>query len=51
MKKLSEFSQRLNHAHLVFLLAAAVVLSMAAGATTCDCCFRSAPAHVRAECG
>ena len=34
MKKLSEFYQRLNHAHLVFLLAAAVVLSMAALATT-----------------
>ena len=33
MKKLSEFYQRLNHAHLVFLLAA-VVLSMAAFATT-----------------
>ena len=34
MKKLSEFYQRLNHAHLVFLLVAAVVLSMAAFATT-----------------
>ena len=34
MKKLSEFYQRLNHAHLVFLLAAAVVLVMAALATT-----------------
>ena len=34
MKKLSEFYQRLNHAHQVFLLAAAVVLSMAALATT-----------------
>ena len=34
MKKLSEFYQRLNHAHQVFLLAAAVVLSMAACATT-----------------
>ena len=33
MKKLSEFYQRLNQAHLVFLLAA-VVLSMAAFATT-----------------
>lgn len=33
MKKLSEFYQRLNHAHLVVLLAA-VVLSMAALATT-----------------
>ena len=34
MKKLSEFSQRLNHARLVVLLAAAVVLSLAAGAAT-----------------
>jgi hypothetical protein len=34
MKKLSEFYQRLNHARQVFLLAAAVVLSMAACATT-----------------
>ena len=34
MKKLSEFYKRLNHAHQVFLLAAAVVLSMAAFATT-----------------
>jgi hypothetical protein len=34
MKKLSAFYQRLNHAHLVFLLAAAVVLSMAAFAKT-----------------
>ena len=33
MKKLSEFYKRLNHAHLVFLLAA-VVLSMAALAAT-----------------
>ena len=30
MKNLSEFYQRLNHAHLVFLLVAAVVLSLAA---------------------
>ena len=34
MKKLSEFCQRLNHAFLVFLLAAAVVLSMTAWAKT-----------------
>ena len=34
MKKLSEFYKRLNHARRVFLLAAAVVLSMAAFATT-----------------
>ena len=34
MNKLSGFYQRLNQAHLVFLLAAAVVLSMAAFATT-----------------
>lgn len=33
MKKLSEFSQRLNHARLVVLLAAAIVLSLTAGAT------------------
>jgi hypothetical protein len=34
MKKLSEFSQRLNHAHRVVLLAAAVVLSIVAFSTT-----------------
>jgi hypothetical protein len=34
MKNLSEFYKRLNHSHQVFLLAAAVVLSMAAFATT-----------------
>jgi hypothetical protein len=34
MKNLSEFCKRLNQAHLVFLLAAAVVLSIAACATT-----------------
>jgi hypothetical protein len=33
MKKLSEFSKRLNHARLVVLLAATVVLSLTAGAT------------------
>jgi hypothetical protein len=33
MKKLSEFYQHLNHAHLVVLLAAAVVLSLAAFST------------------
>ena len=51
MKKLSEFYQRLNHARQVFLLAAAVVLSMAALCDDCDGCIRIAPAHVRAECG
>ena len=49
MKKLSEFYQRLNHIHPVLLLAARSVI-IGGICDDFDCCFRNAPAHVRAEC-